>query len=342
MKNEKNQGYFPIAYYVDFLKFLHKYKSLIEVITYDDLEWGDDYNFEENYPKELLCWKAKLKNGELDKNKIYVLIQHDVDRSPELTQNVMEAEKQYGIRSNIMLFNRRVDRRHLQNTGDLLFDHEGYRIDIDRWKHFQKERFVFGYHANPFEQAGFDKEKALDIFESDVNMLRKIFYIQYFSPHGGARSPDGESNNSLTIPDAFKKNIRWVANGHTVRFDGVFSDGGPNSPKRDPSKRDLKDFVATWKPGGRYRVLTHPQYYCNPCHISERLNEAAWYREMQSSYSSGSQDYWGDACISNADGREVTTLKSDNRLLSVGESVVKSKSENNRSYLKNLYNKFFK
>ena len=33
-------------------------------------------------------------------------------------------------------------------------------------------------------------------------------------------------------------------------FDGNYSDGGINSMKRDPAKRDLRDFVKTLKRGG--------------------------------------------------------------------------------------------
>jgi hypothetical protein len=295
MNDNNRTGYFPFGYYEDFLRFLKEKESLIKIITYDDLEWGDDYNFTGNYPDEWARWKSKLKCGEVDDSKIYVLIQHDVDVSPELTQNAIEAERKYDIRSNIMMFNRRVKRRHFQQTGELKFDSEGYVIDFEKWKKYEDEGFVFCYHANSFEQSGFNANKALEIFNQDVIDLRENFDIAYFSPHGGARSTNGESNNSLTIPEALQGSIRWVANGQTARFDGVYSDGGPNSINRDPSKRDLKDFVATWEPGKRYRVITHPQYYCDPWGKSDRLNEACWYREMQESYSSGKASYWADA-----------------------------------------------
>lgn len=293
--NFDNKGYFPISYYEGFLDFLYKNRSIIEIITYDDLDWGEDFDYRNNYPLEWKRWKDNLKNGVLDKNKIYVLLQHDVDANPERTDKILSLEDSFNCKSCNMLFNKRVKRRTLQSTGKLEFDEEGYQINYPKWKEFENKGFIFCYHANSFEQSNFDYEKSLITFSNDVFHLRKMFSINYYSPHGGARSPSGESNNSLSIPVDLEKSIRWVANGHTVRFDGVYSDGGPNSKNRDPSKRDLKDFVATWELGRRYRVLTHPQYYFEPCGISERLNEAGWYREMQHCYNVLRGDYWADA-----------------------------------------------
>jgi len=291
MATDVNRGYFPFQYYEGFLDYLDIYRNDIEVITYNDLEWGDDYNYLENYPDEWSRWKKSLRMGTRDATKVYVVIQHDVDSKPELTDMALEAEAIRQLRSNIMLFNNRVRRKHYQDTGEVTFDTK-YQIDFERWKDLAKDGFVFCYHANSFEQSGFDAARSMETFVHDVKELRTHFPIAFFSPHGGARSPEGKSNNSLSIPATLKKEIRWVANGHTPRFDGVFSDGGPNSLKRDPEARDLRDFVRTWKPGGRYRVLTHPQYYSPQCGSSPRLAEAHWYRELIAECKSKSYDSW--------------------------------------------------
>jgi hypothetical protein len=287
------RGYFPFEYYNDFLKFLHKNRRHIEIITYDDIDWCESYDYKNAYPEEWKGWKKSL-GDKRSKSKIYLLIQHDVDATPFLTTRAMESELKYGIKSNIMMFRNRVKRRHLQDTGELVFD-DKYSQETSAWKKFEKHGFVFCYHANSYEQALFDREKASDIFEQDVNALRAEgeYGIKYFSPHGGARCPQGLSNTSMEIPDNLKSDIRWVANGATLKFNGVFSDGGPNSMGRDPNQRDLRDFVSSWKPGNRYRVITHPQYYVTPCNLSDRLSEAEWYRSMQDGYSSANHfDYW--------------------------------------------------
>jgi hypothetical protein len=277
------QGYIPLKFFTDFLKFLYQKRHIIEVITYNDLDWWDDFDHEKSYPTEWENWNTQLKLGTRDLRKIYVLLQHDVDFSPERTMAILREEERLGIRSNVMLFRRRVNRRHFQKTGELLYTE--YDFDMQELSRLQEKGFVFGYHCNAFERALFNLDKAMEIFEEDVNALRQHLEIRYFSPHGGARSADGRTNNSLPVPESLRKSIRWVANRRSVRFTASFSDGGPNSQKRDPSKRDLRDFVRSWKSGNRYRVLTHPQYYHSPCGVSPRLAEAAWYNEVLEFYS---------------------------------------------------------
>ena len=280
-------GYFPFEYIVDFLKFLRKNDNVIQIITYNDLPWGDDFDYENNYPAELKNWQQQLKSGTRDKNKIYVLIQHDVDSAPERTIALLREEERLGIPSNVMIFNRRVKRRHLQSTGELLYI--DYDLDYKYLRDLQyRSGFVIAYHSNAFEQAIFDMNKAARIFEKDISELRKHFDISFFSPHGGARSPEGITNNILPIPDSLRNSLRWVHNRRTVRFDGDYSDGGINSPKRNPEERDLRDFVRMWKRGKRYRVQLHPQYYNTPPKPSPRMSGTLWYNDVLSSYASGS------------------------------------------------------
>jgi hypothetical protein len=195
---------------------------------------------------------------------------------------ILNEEQRLGIPSNVMLFHRRINRRHFQRTGELLYT--DYDLDMGALRRLQDKDFVFCYHCNAFERALFNVDKAMEIFEEDVNAVRQHLEIRYFSPHGGARNAEGKTSNALPIPKSLHKSIRWVANRMTVRFNDIYSDGGLNSLKRDPSKRDLRDFVCTWRPGNRYRVLTHPQYYHSPCKVSPRLSEAAWYNEVLEFY----------------------------------------------------------
>lgn len=280
---EEGHGCFPFEYYIDFLEFLRKNDEIIEIITYDDLPWGDDYDCDNAYPKEYKSWKKQVGKGIRDDKKIYVLLQHDVDTMPERTIAIIREEDRFGIPSNIMIFNRRINRQHLKKTDELLYTE--YNIDYDYLRRLQNEsRFVIGYHSNAYEKALFNKERALKIFEEDIKILRQYFNIRYFSPHGGVRDHNGLTNNSLSIPESLNTTLRWVHNAKTVRFDGNYSDGGLNNPKRDPTKRDLRDFVRTWKRGKRYRVLTHPQYYNTPCKRSPRLTGITWYDNLLDLY----------------------------------------------------------
>jgi len=285
MSDEHSHGYFPLEYFIDFLKFLKNNDDIIEIITYDDLPWGDDYDYERNYPQEYKNWKDQLNKGERDKRKIYVLLQHDVDSAPERTMTVLREEERLGIPSNVMIFNQRINRRYLQRTGELMYT--DYELDYKYLRKIQDESgFVIGYHSNAFDQALFNMGKAMNIFEDDVKELQKNFTIKFFSPHGGARSPEGLSNNILTIPDSLKSSLRWVHNRKKVRFDGEYSDGGINSPKRNPADRDLRDYVKKWQRGKRYRILIHPQYYNTPYKPSPRMRGTRWYDELLDFYSS--------------------------------------------------------
>jgi len=280
--NGDKQGYIPLEFLVDFLEFLRRNQETVEVITYDDLDWKDDFNYQESYPTEWENWNRQLRTGARNPNKIYVILQHDVDARPERTMAILNEEQRLGIPSNVMLFHRRINRRHFQKTGELLYTE--YDLDMVALRRFQDKGFVFCYHCNAFERALFNVDKAMEIFQEDVNALRWHLKIRYFSPHGGPRSAEGRTSNSLPVPESLRRSIRWVANRRSVRFTASFSDGGPNSQKRDPSERDLRDFVRSWKPGNRYRVLTHPQYYHSPCGVSPRLSEAAWYSEVLKFY----------------------------------------------------------
>jgi hypothetical protein len=282
---EDSHGYFPFEYFVDFLKFLRENNDIIKIITYDDLPWDGDYNYVSNYPQEYRNWRNQLKNGIRDDQKIYVLLQHDVDSAPERTMAILREEERLGIPSNVMIFNRRINRRHLQETGELIYT--DYKLDYDYLRQLQeKSGFVIGYHSNAFEQVLFEKKRALEIFENDINALRKYFNVRYFSPHGGTRSPEGSSNNILPIPESLKYSIRWIHNRKNVCVDGEYSDGGINSPKRNPAKRDLRDFVRKWERGKRYRILIHPQYYHTPWKLSPRLTGTPWYDNLLNFYAS--------------------------------------------------------
>jgi len=286
LNDNREPGYFPFEYVVDFLRFLRRHKRVIKIITYADLPWEDDLDYENNYPLELRNWKKNVENGAISSRKIFVLLQHDVDSASERTMALLREEERLVIPSNVMIFNRRINRKHLEATGELLST--DYPLDYEYLCHLQdSKRFVIGYHCNTFERALFDREKAIGIFEEDVRMLRSHFNIRFFSPHGGARSPEGLSNNCLQIPESFKNSLRWVHNKKTVRFDGQYSDGGLNSPQRDPLNRDLRDFVRTWKRGKRYRVLIHPEYYHTPWTPSPQLTGTPWYDDLLNFYSSG-------------------------------------------------------
>lgn len=273
----------PFGYFTGFLDFLRRRADRLQIITYRDLDWGEDYDSTGAYPDEQHRWKEQAKQLAKE-GRALVLIQHDVDTQPERTLAALREERDRQLPSNVMIFRRRVDRHLLKETGTLAYTE--YALDHQFLKELEDERFVIGYHSNAMEQALWDRSRAERIFLEDLAALRASFDVGFFSPHGGVVGPDGTKNRDLEITDASSLGIRWVHNGRTPRFTASYSDGGLNGRKLDPATRDLRDFVRTWEPGGRYRVVIHPQYYNNdPYEPPPLLAGTAWYDDLLQAHS---------------------------------------------------------
>lgn len=277
---------FPLAYYVGFLRFLKRHPR-IEVITYADLDWCDDFDFERNYPDERARWLADHAGDD----RVYVLLQHDVDARPDRTMRVLAEEEALGLTSTTLVFNRTHDRQLLARERRLKF--VPYDLDVPELQRLERESgFCIGYHLNAYEQALWDMEEAVRRFRTDVMALRELFDIRFFSPHGGVPAEDGTNNNHIRVPDDLKHSVRWVANRRSIICDGSYSDGGIMSVTRDLAARDLRDFVRTWRPGCRYRVLTHPQYYACAPRAVPRLLETEWYRRVMEDSDATADALW--------------------------------------------------
>ncbi len=267
-------GVFPLQFFTGFLEFLADRRAQIEVITYLDFPWGDDADYEHGYPDERRHWLAAR-----DPERIYVVLQHDVDSSPERSLRVLAEEDRRGLRSVPMVFAQRHDRRLLRDERRIELTE--YEIAPSYLRRLADERrFAIGYHCNAVEQALWDLDVAAERFRADVASLSALFELHFFSAHGGVPGPGGINNTAISVPPELRAELRWVCTGHSAKFDGAYSDGGIRSPRRDFLKRDLRDFVRTWQPGRRYRVLTHPQYYTDEPQPVDDFMRAEWYRGL--------------------------------------------------------------
>lgn len=281
--------FLPFSYLEGFFRILSE-RDDIEVMTYKDISFPSGSSYEDYYQEEFREWKRTLSKSKSKSEKVYVFIQHDVDRYPERTHRVLELQSSLHLRSSTLVFNKMIDRRLLRTSGEVV--EKDYLLDFERLKELEAEGFAFGYHSNAYERSGFSLEDAREIFTEDVLELRKKLNIEFFSPHGGVRDADGHSNSIVTPP--VELGVKWVQNRFSLRFDGYFSDGGLNG-KRDPNGRDLRDFVKRFERGKRYRLLLHPQYYNNGASISNRLMEANWYRDIVESKYKSWQALWANA-----------------------------------------------
>jgi hypothetical protein len=275
-------GYFPLEYLIELFEYLKNTKN-IEIITYADLAWGEPQDSEAIYEAEKRNWQKQLESGERDPQKIYVLLQHDVDSRPERSMRLIQEEARLGIPSNVMIFARRHNRKELKNNSNLQYT--DYELDTSILKQAEQEHgFVIGYHCNAYEQSLYDLTTAQKRMIDDINELRKNHTIKYWSAHGGVPGPNGKNNNKIIPPSEVVE--------ETPFFDGNYSDGGLNNKNRDPRNRNLSDFVATWRPGKRYRILTHPQYYNSPPQYNEWLGTAEWYQNIFAVYKQSGKGGW--------------------------------------------------
>jgi hypothetical protein len=274
-------SYIPFGYLAGFLRFLERNRARIETLSYRDLAWDGDWDYAGGYPREAAAWRRSLQDGTRDPRKIYLLLQHDVDSAPERTMAALRLEEALGLRSNVMIFNRRVDRRRLRDTGELRLT--DYIDDPSYLKSLEAKGFVIGYHCNAYERAGFSRPDAQRVLLEDLDELSRHYALDFMSAHGGPPGPDGKSNRSLELPARARERVRWVHNGYGIKIDGSYSDGGINSGKRPAEEFDLRRFVRGLRPGKRYRVLIHPQYYVEDADANPRLR-APWYDEALDAY----------------------------------------------------------
>jgi uncharacterized protein YktA (UPF0223 family) len=265
-------AYFPIDYLLHLFEYLNKNKQY-KIITYDDLCWQDHDDPEKLYPNEYNEWN-KIK----DKNKIHILFQHDVDSIPARTELLLKKQINLGIKSNVMIFNKRVNRSELKKNKKLTYTK--YNLDKKLLLSCQENGFIIGYHMNAIEQSLYDLKIANKIFNIDISELRRVFNIKYFSAHGGVAGKNNINNHSMEYK--YNKNLIWVHNKISARFDKTFSDGGINNTNKwvNPSSRSLINFLNDMKPGRRYRILLHPQYYDKKVRANKLLKNHDWYKNI--------------------------------------------------------------
>jgi len=271
-------AYFPLTYLTDMFKFIDAHSDRLSIMTYNDLAGDSFTDYAQNYATEFKAWNDKIKSDPDASKKAHLLFQYDIDNRTERMADLLSHPAHDSVPANIMLFNERIDRRRFKNTGVVATT--DYDIHADLLRKRQAEGFVIGYHCNAYELAGHDTDKAMEIFDRDMTRFQTDFGSRVFSAHGGVPDAKGKNNNGLPYhPDWIGKAI-WVHNGVNLRFHGVFSDGGHNSPKRDPQGRDIRDFFETLQPGKRYRMLLHPQYYGVDYGVSKRFAGTPWYDRM--------------------------------------------------------------
>ncbi len=245
----------------------------VEFITYDDLAWQADDDHKGGYPNEWQAWQRQVLRGSRSSKTVHLLIQHDIDSGPLQTRQMLELEAEYGVRSTTMLFHRW---RGDYSAGSLT----SYPADFAYFQSIERQGFCFGYHCNAFHNTGFVEQGVYDLFLEDVAALRRMFSIRYFSPHGGERHND-LGNASFDYIGRTNIDLKHVHNGCSPAFNSTFSDGGLYGRlRKGAADANFFAWSENLRPGGRYRLLLHPQYFSDESFRAFDGTQSGWYAEL--------------------------------------------------------------
>ncbi len=248
----------PAATLVDYAAALQLLNARgdVEYLTYRDLAWEDDNDYAASFPQEWKRWNQRVKGDASMKRKVHLLIQHDTDSGPAETIRMAQLEAAYGARSSIMTFARLPVRMGEPET-------KPYGIDWEQLRDLQSRGFEIGYHCNAFHLTAFQPSGLAEAFEADVAALRaQGLTIDFFTVHGGRASPAGEINSSFDYPALTGTRLRWVNTRYSPRFEAYYSDGGTGNGVSGQARQDcIAHFIAQMRPGRRYRLLVHSQYF---------------------------------------------------------------------------------
>jgi hypothetical protein len=252
-------------------------ESDYSVISYKDLEGIPKFGEESD---EFNRWITKATQ----KGQKAILLQYDVDANFHVTLRLLDTHISLNTPANVMIFAHKIFDWKLKKEGIVEYDNT-YQLDLKKLEKFQKAGGVIGYHCNAFDRAAGNEALALEIFEKDIEELRKNLDIHFFSMHGGHITPEGKSNATLNVHALLRKlNLTWVHNGHSVYFHRNWADGGASNPKYRQESNDPLDFILSTQTGQRTRLLFHPQYYhdfTNRRFEFPVLQDSAWVQETQ-------------------------------------------------------------
>lgn len=287
MEAHEGHGYLPFEMLADFLRA--GTRRGVRFLLYSDFEWNNDYNPDTMYRGEFQSWTKKTLARPIRwGSSLNYLLQFDIDAEPERGMYAIELCGLAGVRTNVMVFNRRVNRQRLREEREVAFT--DYPLNIDLMSRlFEQGLIEIGYHCNAVEQSKWDLGAALKIFKNDVAQLRNSFpALRFFSAHGGVPGPDGKNNNSLCIDEELQSSLdlRWVHNSRSPSFSSAYSDGGFSNRSRPASRLDLVKFVMSTMDGTRHRILIHPQYFAYPDeplnlqNVPPQVLASGWYQEI--------------------------------------------------------------
>jgi hypothetical protein len=200
---------------------------------------------------------------------LQAILQHDADRQPYKTVEMLERERRLGVRSSAYFFYE----RHVWDD-----DYEPYLVDVPALQALERDGFEIGYHLNAYELAGYDDTAVDALVERDLRWFAERFNLRSFVPHGGVSGPGGRNNFNVPRRGTLQR-LMWAYDRRGVLVDGRWSDGYAwTQPLPDPRvlARQAPD-------GARLHILMHPQYYgteLSPIWLDRPIATQRWWRDL--------------------------------------------------------------
>ncbi|RDE14612.1 MAG: hypothetical protein C4K48_06080 [Candidatus Thorarchaeota archaeon] len=218
------------------------------LLMYHFIKWGkgyslDQYRFflrtikDERY--DTLLFNDHI-DGDFKKNKVNVLLRHDVDISLFRARRMYEIEKEQGIRSTYFF------RMHAEK-----YSHEE-AIPLIRQLHV--DGFGIGMHYDMLSFTKGDKEKAIALFREDLVRLREIATTHIVCPHGHRKYKNREIWSELD------RESLQVWSAYDMKYDFYISDAG-GGRIIDSQGRHILGRVDEAKLGQVVQVLIHPDWW---------------------------------------------------------------------------------
>ncbi len=227
---------------ITFLGFL----TLLLLIV--SMKWVSNYSsaafkeFIENLKTEefSIISYEDYENGLIDSEKVNVFLRHDVDISLPRTVKMAETQKELGIQSTYF-FRLHAEKYTFEDAKPII-------------KKLAEDGFGIGLHYETLRVAKGDKQKAIEILESDIQALREIAPVNVVAAHG----QKGYKNRDIW--EKVDKSALGISSAYDMKHDLYLSDAGGKRLSGKDGKY-LFDRIYEAKPGQIIQVLIHPDWW---------------------------------------------------------------------------------
>ena len=181
------------------------------------LEWRSFYSLDyysnflrriqENDDFIVIPFNEWLSHKTPDKEKITVLIRHDVDINLERARSMAKIER-VNDTSSCYLFRNNAEKYTLKEAEQII-------------QEFSKQSFEIGFHYETVANANGDLNKAQSLFEEELNEMRKITPISLIAAHGDKFKNRQLINNNLIDLEKLE-----VTSMYSVGYDRFITEAG--------------------------------------------------------------------------------------------------------------------